>query len=294
MAVASRSQRRQTAITSSRRCRLARRPASAPGSRTPGSRRAPAPRAAAPGRGRCRRPTPPLAAISLAALVRPAAPRSCRATKQPRRAELEAAVHQLALGERVAHLHRRALVLVLVQLGRRQHAGAADAVAAGAVADQHQARCRGPGRRRAACRRRDQHADAHGVDQARLLVAVVEAPPRRRPWARRCSCRSGRCRRPRGVNRWRLRALVSSPKRSESSSAIGRAPIAMMSRTMPPTPVAAPSKGSTARRVVVALDLQRHRDAVAHVHHAGVLAGALQHARRRWWGSPAAAARLCL
>ncbi len=48
------------------------------------------------------------------------------------------------------------------------------------------------------------------------------------------------------VNRWRLRALVSSPKRSESSRAIGRAPIAMMSRTMPPTPVAAPSKGSTA------------------------------------------------
>ena len=48
------------------------------------------------------------------------------------------------------------------------------------------------------------------------------------------------------VNRWRLRALVSSPKRRLSSRAIGRAPMAMMSRTMPPTPVAAPSKGSTA------------------------------------------------
>ncbi len=37
-----------------------------------------------------------------------------------------------------------------------------------------------------------------------------------------------------------------SPKRSESSTAIGRAPIAKMSRRMPPTPVAAPWKGSTA------------------------------------------------
>ena len=48
------------------------------------------------------------------------------------------------------------------------------------------------------------------------------------------------------VNRWRLRGEVSSPKRRLSSRAIGRAPIAMMSRTIPPTPVAAPSKGSTA------------------------------------------------
>ena len=38
----------------------------------------------------------------------------------------------------------------------------------------------------------------------------------------------------------------SGPKRSESSSATGRAPIAKMSRTMPPTPVAAPSYGSMA------------------------------------------------
>ncbi len=41
-------------------------------------------------------------------------------------------------------------------------------------------------------------------------------------------------------------AAWGSPKRSESSTAIGRAPIAKMSRRMPPTPVAAPWKGSTA------------------------------------------------
>src|SRR3954469_5431996 len=37
-----------------------------------------------------------------------------------------------------------------------------------------------------------------------------------------------------------------SPNRRPSSSAIGRAPIATMSRRIPPTPVAAPWKGSTA------------------------------------------------
>ena len=45
----------------------------------------------------------------------------------------------------------------------------------------------------------------------------------------------------------RVRAPVgpsSDPKRSELSSAIGRAPIVKMSRMMPPTPVAAPWYGS--------------------------------------------------
>ena len=61
--------------------------------------------------------------------------------------------------------------------------------------------------------------------------------------------------------------------------AIGRAPMVKMSRRMPPTPVAAPWNGSTARRVVVALDLERDREAVADVDHAGVLARAQQHPR---------------
>ena len=45
-----------------------------------------------------------------------------------------------------------------------------------------------------------------------------------------------------------------------------------MSRRMPPTPVAAPWYGSTARRVVVRLDLERDRQPVADRDHAGVLA----------------------
>jgi hypothetical protein len=44
--------------------------------------------------------------------------------------------------------------------------------------------------------------------------------------------------------RRRVRGSAGSPKRSESSSAIGRAPIVKMSRRIPPTPVAAPWNGS--------------------------------------------------
>src|SRR3989440_2658273 len=47
-------------------------------------------------------------------------------------------------------------------------------------------------------------------------------------------------------NRKRDRPEAGSPKRSESSTAIGRAPTANTSRRIPPTPVAAPWKGSTA------------------------------------------------
>ena len=47
-------------------------------------------------------------------------------------------------------------------------------------------------------------------------------------------------------SRNRERAESSSPKRSESSTAIGRAPTANTSRRIPPTPVAAPWNGSTA------------------------------------------------
>src|SRR6185312_1605196 len=82
--------------------------------------------------------------------------------------------------------------------------------------------------------------------------------------------------------RWRWCSEPRSPKRSESRIAIGRAPIAKMSRRMPPTPVAAPWKGDR-RGMVVALDLERDRQPVADVDHAGVLARPLEHpvARRR-------------
>src|SRR4051794_13040428 len=63
------------------------------------------------------------------------------------------------------------------------------------------------------------------------------------------------------------------PKRRESMTAIGRAPMVRMSRTMPPTPVAA-LVGLHVARVVVRLDLEGDRVAVADVDHPRVLADA--------------------
>src|SRR5437870_4118383 len=45
---------------------------------------------------------------------------------------------------------------------------------------------------------------------------------------------------------WMLDSAVMGPKRRELRAQMGRAPMVKMSRMMPPTPVAAPWKGSTA------------------------------------------------
>ncbi len=47
-----------------------------------------------------------------------------------------------------------------------------------------------------------------------------------------------------GSTRW-VSGASAGPNRSESITATGRAPMARMSRTIPPTPVAAPWNGST-------------------------------------------------
>ena len=100
------------------------------------------------------------------------------------------------------------------------------------------ARCRGRGAGDAV---RRHQPDAHRVDQAVVAVRLVEDrvaadggnPDRSSrngpmPSTARSKCQSG------------------SPKRRPSRSATGRAPMATMSRMIPPTPVAAPWKGSTA------------------------------------------------
>ena len=88
--------------------------------------------------------------------------------------QLEAALDQLALLQRVADLHARPLVVVaLVQLGRREHAGAADAVAARAGAEQHD-HVAGPGAAERTIRSDGHQADAHRVDEAVLLVRRLE------------------------------------------------------------------------------------------------------------------------
>ena len=82
-------------------------------------------------------PTPPADAISPAEEVRPGGAEVLQRDEQPPREQLEAALEQLRLLERVADLHARALAVVaLVELGRGEHRGAADPVAPGRGPDQ--------------------------------------------------------------------------------------------------------------------------------------------------------------
>ena len=86
----------------------------------------------------------------------------------------EARLDELLLLERVAHLHRRSLGLAaLLEPGRREHAGAADAVAAGRRAEQHRevADALGAGEHQPLDR---QHAETEDVDERVVAVALVE------------------------------------------------------------------------------------------------------------------------
>ena len=89
------------------------------------------------------------------------------------------------------------------------------------------------------------HADAQRVDQRVARVAVVEddlAADVRQAEAVAVAADAGD---DAGQHAARCPARRAAPKRSESMTATGRAPIVRMSRTMPPTPVAAPWYGST-------------------------------------------------
>ena len=87
--------------------------------------------------------------------------------------QLEAALEQLRLLERVADLHRRPLLVAVLELGRGEHRGAADPVAARGGAHEHD---RVPG---AGCGRANRpvgsgEPDAHRVDEAVVLVRRLE------------------------------------------------------------------------------------------------------------------------
>ena len=167
--------------------------------------------------------------------------------EQPALEQLQRALEQLLLLERVADLDGRALGGVeLVELGRRQHRRAADPVAPRARAEQQHDVADARGRRADQVVLLDQ-PEAHRVDEAVRPRRSPRSRSRRRPSRRRSSCRSGRCRRPPArAGSASGRCAPTSPKRSESRIAIGRAPTAKTSRRMPPTPVAAPWNGSTA------------------------------------------------
>ena len=86
-------------------------------------------RGTAPGRDRVRCRGRPWRPSRRRSEVRPAAPMSWMAMTAPRRHQFEAGFEQALLGEGVAHLHGRALLLGLVVEFGRRHGGAVDAVA---------------------------------------------------------------------------------------------------------------------------------------------------------------------
>ncbi len=195
-----------------------------------------------------RRPCPcrRVEAVSLVAQVSPAPPRSWMPTTRPASSSTRhASISRFSSKGSPTWTLGRLASSPVAEAGRRQHADAADPVAARRRAQQHRqvalavglaehetvgrAGARGTARSPAGCPRR-----------------CGRRPPRRRRWARprRCRSREMPLTTPSAIQR--LRASSSGPNRSGSMRAMGRAPMVKMSRRMPPTPVAAPWNGSMA------------------------------------------------
>ena len=186
--------------------------------------------------------------------------------------ELERDLDQLLAGERIADLHRRALVgVVLAQLGAREHRGAADAVAAGrrAVEDDH-----APG---AAGLRRAQpvaveQPHAHRVDEAVRGVRRVEdglAADRRHADAVAVVADPGD-----GLLEVEVRLAEPEPVEERDRPRSHRDHVAQDPADAGRRALERLDGG----RMVVRLDLERDRRAVAEIEHAGVLTRPLQNA----------------
>ncbi len=212
----------------------------------------------------------PSRAISDSDDASPAAPQSCSETTSPCSTRSSDTSISALPRNGIADLNGRALLVRALEILRSEHRGATDTVAPGQrpVEDERVAdalRLRGEdafGR---------QEADAHRVHERICRVRLVEdalAADRRHADAVAVVADAG--------DR-AFEVPVGRPKRRPSSSAIGRAPIATMSRRIPPTPVAAPWKGSTADGWLCDSALNATATPAAEVDHAGVLARALQH-----------------
>ena len=191
---------------------------------------------------------------------------------QARLDELDGDLDQLLAHERVADLHRRPLVgVVLAELLAREHGGAADSVAAGggAVEDDEVARAGGA---RASDPVGGEQPDAHRVHEHVVAIRLVEdglaadggdadrvavgADSGHRP------VEAGIAGREAEPVEERDRPRAHRDDVAENSADAGRGALERLDRG----------------RVVVALDLEADRLAVAEVEYAGVLTGALQHA----------------
>ena len=223
-------------------------------------------------------PTPPFDAISDELEESPAAPRSWSERSACALEQLEAALEQLLLLERIADLDARALGLVaLVELGAREHRRPADPVPAGARAEQHHvvAHARGGAADQAVVPR---DPEAHGVHEAVLLVGRLEVDLAA---DRRDADRVA-------VVAYALhRAVqqVARPRRGELPEAqrVEHGDRARADREDVAEDAAHPGGRTLERldraRVVVRLHLEGHGQPVADVHDAGVLAGTHEHVR---------------
>ena len=203
--------------------------------------------------------------------MRPAAPMSWIRDDRVRRHQREAGLHQQLLCEGVADLYGRPLLLGALAEGGRCHGGTVDAVAPGLGADIHDRMADRVLGSRVEDAVRQRHAHGHGVDQDVAVVGRIEGAGAAHRWARRCSCRSRRYRRPRpplGAGSW---GWPGAPKRSASRLATGRAPMVNTSRRDATDPRRSPLIGLDEGRVIVALHLEDRRLPVADIHHAGVL-----------------------
>ena len=186
--------------------------------------------------------------------------------------ELHRDLDQLLAEERVADLDGRALIGVgIAELGRGQHRGTADAVAAGrrAEEDEQVALAR---RLRAHQPLDREETDAHRVDETVLAVRLVEggvAADGGHADAVAVVADAGD-------------GAVDLPAGLAEAQAVEQRHRACAHGDHVAQDAADPRCGALERldgaRVIVALDLERHGEAVAEVEHAGVLAGALQHA----------------
>ena len=185
-------------------------------------------------------PPSPAEASSEVAQESPAPPRSWMPATSPCGEDLQGALDEQLLHERVADLHARPLG----RAGRLEglagkNGDPADAVAAGAgaVQDHLVADSGGLGQveilvaKDADAQRVDQRVAEVGLVEDRLAADVGQAE------AVAVATDAGH---DPGQDPVGVKSASSGPNRSESITATGRAPMARMSRTMPPIPVAAP------------------------------------------------------
>ena len=225
-------------------------------------------------------PTPPLDAISTDDEVRPAAPMSWIATiASDAISSRQASISSFSVNGSPTCTVGRFSSRILGEIGRR-HGRAVDAVAPGLGADidDRIADARG-GRIEDLVGLGD--ADGHRVDQDVAVIGAVEidlAADRRHADAIAVAADAVR---PRPRSGAASSGWSGRPKRSALRLATGRAPIVNTSRRMPPTPGRRALIGLDVAGVVVALHLEDRRLAVADVDHAGILARAADHPRRR-------------